>query len=102
MNDDIVDFYLELPKVIGTDNNGNDVVAGVGRFGPYVLCEKRFYSYKKTPFHEITIEDAMEVIEALKNRPKRAFGKSTKKTKQMATKSENNVNYVGFSWPCYS
>ena len=92
LNNDIVDFYIELPKVIGTDNNGNDVVVGVGRFGPYVLCEKRFYSYKKTPFHEITIEDAMEVIDALKNKPKRAFGKSTKKTKQTATKSESNVN----------
>ena len=87
-----MDFYIELPKVIGTDNNGNDVVVGVGRFGPYVLCEKRFYSYKKTPFHEITLEDAMDIIDALKNKPKRAFGKSTKKTKQTVTKSESNVN----------
>lgn len=95
LNDDVLEFYLDLPKKLGFDNDGKEVVAGIGRFGPYILCDKRFYSYKKTPFHEITIEDAMEVIEELKNKPKRAFSKTTKNknTNTTSIKTTENKSY---------
>ena len=57
---------LELPRTIGDDpKTGEEVVAGLGRFGPFVRRGKTFASL---PNHEamwtVTLEQAAELIEA--------------------------------------
>ena len=53
---------FELPKTIGTYRE-DDVVVGIGRFGPYVRNMKKFYSIPKgTEAASITLEEAMELI----------------------------------------
>ena len=69
---EILDFYLSLPLKLGQDDNGNEISTNIGKFGPYVLCDKKFYSYKEKPYHEITLEKAKEAIAAQ--------GKKVKKT----------------------
>ncbi len=54
---------FDFPRLLGTFED-SDVTVGIGRFGPYVLHDKKFVSLKKTddPAH-ITIERAIELIE---------------------------------------
>lgn len=54
---------FDFPRLLGTFED-SDITVGIGRFGPYVLHDKKFVSLKKTddPAH-ITIERAIELIE---------------------------------------
>jgi DNA topoisomerase-1 len=55
---------FQLPRVAGT-HEGLDVTISEGRFGPYVLYDKKFYSLKKDqdPM-TIPLEEAIELINA--------------------------------------
>ena len=55
---------FKLPRIAGTYEN-NDVTISEGRFGPYVLHDKKFYSLKKEqdPM-TITLDEAIELIKA--------------------------------------
>ena len=54
---------FELPKTIGTYRE-DDVVVGIGRFGPYVRNNKKFYSIPKgTEAAAITLEEAIVLID---------------------------------------
>lgn len=77
ITDDIIKFYISLPLKIGKSQDGNDIALGNGKFGPYVVCNKVFHSVKEKPLHEITIEDAIEIISKPK-KPSR-FSKTKKK-----------------------
>lgn len=77
INDDILNFYLELPLLLGKDNNGNDVKVGIGRFGAYILNNGKFYSCKFQPLHEITLSDALGIILDKKDKPKQRFKAKT-------------------------
>lgn len=53
---------FKLPRTLG-DYEGNTVTVGVGRFGPYVRCDKLFVSIPKdTDPMDITLEQAIELI----------------------------------------
>lgn len=54
--------YLSLPRILGTDKDGNDISTNVGRFGPYIQVNKKFYSLKTDDPYTITKERALEVI----------------------------------------
>lgn len=56
---------FELPRVVGTTNDGQEMKANVGRFGPYIQVGKLFVSMKK-PLdpHTITEAEARELYEA--------------------------------------
>lgn len=55
---------FELPRMVG-EFEGHEVVAAIGRFGPYVRHDSKFFSLNKNydPY-TIEIEEAIEVIEA--------------------------------------
>ncbi len=57
---------FKLPRVVGKDENDNEVIANIGRFGPYVKVEGKFYSIKDEDPYTIKIETALEVIAAKK------------------------------------
>lgn len=54
---------FRLPRTLGNDEEGNEIVAKVGRFGPYVQVGKLFVSLKKDddPL-QISLERAKELI----------------------------------------
>jgi len=55
---------FKLPRTVG-EYEGEEVVAAIGRFGPYVRHKGKFYSIGKDfDPHIITIDEAIEVIEA--------------------------------------
>ncbi len=62
---------LSLPREIGVDpDSGKPVRAGLGRFGPYVECNRVFASVASAEdLFEITLEDALERIRNKNKRP---------------------------------
>ncbi|AFH50480.1 DNA topoisomerase I [Ignavibacterium album JCM 16511] len=55
---------FKLPRVVG-EYEGKEVIAGVGRFGPYIKHDNKFISIKKQfDPHTITLDEAIQVIEA--------------------------------------
>lgn len=60
--DDAMELF-KMPRDMG-EFEGNKVVVNIGRFGPYVLHEKKFVSIPKDQDpYEITLEKAIELIE---------------------------------------
>jgi DNA topoisomerase-1 len=54
---------FKLPRVVG-EFEGKDMTAALGRFGPYIRHDSKFYSIKKEQDpHTINAEEAVELIE---------------------------------------
>ena len=70
---------FKLPRVIG-EYEDREVVAAIGRFGPYVRHDGKFYSIKNQfDPHDIEIDEAIDVIEA----KRKADAEKTIKTFEM-------------------
>ena len=53
-----------LPRIVGTTKGGDEIIANIGRFGPYVKAGSTFYSIKEhDPLH-ITEVEARKIIAA--------------------------------------
>ncbi len=65
---------LLLPKTLGTHpGNGKEIKAGLGRFGPFVVCDGDYRSIPKgESIFTITFERALEML----NTPKKGRGKA--------------------------
>jgi len=57
---------LQLPKVLGQDENGNDIKVNIGRFGPYLQIKSEYFSLKEDDPYTITHQRALEVIKELR------------------------------------
>ena len=55
---------FELPREVGTTEDGQVIKANIGRFGPYIQVGKLFVSIKKEDPHTITEETARELYAA--------------------------------------
>jgi len=53
---------FKLPRQLGNSEDGEEVVANVGRFGPYVRYGSKFVSIKDDDPHTITLDRALELI----------------------------------------
>ncbi len=75
---DMALHYLALPRILGPHpTDGVDVIANVGRFGPYVGHERNFRSIKKPldPY-TITLEQALDLL--AQEKKKRGFQRKEK------------------------
>jgi len=72
-----------LPALIGKHPETQaDILVGIGRFGPYLKYEGAFASIPKAyNFMEVTLEEALEILEKKKNAPPRAGGFKAKTKK---------------------
>ena len=55
---------FKLPRVVGQTEDGQDIKANIGRFGPYIQVGKLFVSIKPEDPHSITLEKARELYRA--------------------------------------
>lgn len=51
---------FKLPRIVGTTKDGKEILANIGRFGPYIQVEKTYVSIKPLDPFEITEEEARE------------------------------------------
>jgi len=55
---------FELPRVVGLTEDGQEIKANIGRFGPYIQVGKLFVSIKDEDPRTITLEKALELYAA--------------------------------------
>jgi DNA topoisomerase-1 len=55
---------FELPRVVGTTEDGKEIKANIGRFGPYIQVDKLFVSIKPLDPHDITEKEARDLYAA--------------------------------------
>ena len=55
---------FKLPRILGQNEEGKDVKANIGRFGPYVQVGSTFYSLKEDDPYTIELPRALEIIKA--------------------------------------
>ena len=55
---------FKLPRFVGQTEDGQDIKANIGRFGPYIQVGKLFVSIKPEDPHTITLEKARELYAA--------------------------------------
>src|SRR5690606_36305395 len=55
---------LKLPRLVGQTEDGQDIKANIGRFGPYIQVGKLFVSIKPLDPRDITLEQARELYAA--------------------------------------
>lgn len=71
---------FKLPRLVGTTEDGKDIKANIGRFGPYIQVEKLYVSIKPHDPMKITEEEARELyakkLEAEANKYIQIFDKS--------------------------
>lgn len=62
---------LALPRVLGKHpKTGKDIIANRGRYGPYVGHQKTFVSLKDIDVLDVTLEEAMRMIEEKESKSK--------------------------------
>lgn len=54
---------FQLPRVVGTTDDGKEIKANIGRFGPYIVVDKLFVSIKPLDPHTITEEEARRLYD---------------------------------------
>ncbi|WP_321300668.1 type I DNA topoisomerase [uncultured Sphaerochaeta sp.] len=63
---EIASRYLALPRVLGKDEKGNEVLAQKGKYGPYISCDKKTRKLnrldKDQQLFSITLEEALELL----------------------------------------
>lgn len=77
---DLAVKILSLPRTLGVHpENGKEIVANVGRFGPFVVCDGEYRSLKKgDDVYEIGLERAVELLSEEKSGGRRRGGKVLK------------------------
>lgn len=55
---------FELPRIVGTTEDGKEIKANIGRFGPYIQVDKLFVSIKPLDPHDITLKEALDLYTA--------------------------------------
>ncbi|MEV6493209.1 type I DNA topoisomerase, partial [Actinoplanes sp. NPDC051633] len=64
---------LELPRTIGKDGEGKEIVAANGRYGPYVKRDNDFRSLdSEDKLFTVTLDEALALLAAPKSRQRRA------------------------------
>lgn len=54
-------YAFQLPRLVGQTEDGDDIKANIGRFGPYIQVGKLFVSIKPEDPHTITLDKAREL-----------------------------------------
>jgi DNA topoisomerase-1 len=52
-----------LPRLLGTTDDGKEIKANIGRFGPYIVVDKTFVSIKPLDPHAITLDEAKKLYD---------------------------------------
>ena len=64
---DIIIKYGNLPRNIGNNGTTGDILVNTGKYGPYLSCDGKNFTIKPNMLFEISIEEAIAVMEAKKS-----------------------------------
>ncbi len=90
-----------LPRTIG-QYQGADVTIGAGRFGPYILHNKKYVSLPKTEDpHTVTIETAIELIEQKQQQEQQRHLKKFEEDEKMEVLNGRYGPYIAYDGKNY-
>ena len=92
---------FQLPRTVG-QFEGSDVVIGAGRFGPYVLHNKKYVSLPKSenPL-KVSLETAIELIEQKRQQEKERHIKSFEQDEKMEVLNGRYGPYIAYDGKNY-
>ncbi|MEA3353316.1 MAG: type I DNA topoisomerase [Campylobacterota bacterium] len=64
---------LQLPKVLGVDENGDNVKVNIGRFGPYIQIKSEYFSLKEDDPYTVGLARALEVVKQIREEKAKAL-----------------------------
>lgn len=74
--------YLSLPRILGTHpETGKEIIANIGRFGPYIVHNGDFRSLKKETGNDVYTIELKRALEILKEEKKLSRRERHKKTR---------------------
>lgn len=83
------EVMLSMPRLLGKHpEDGQDVIAGIGRFGPFISHNKKFYSLKNISVYEVTLGEALPLI--VPKDPSEKRGGFKKKTEEKTEKPKKS------------
>ena len=92
---------FKLPRELG-EFEGHKVVVNNGRFGPYVLCNKKYVSIPKTmDVMTVSLEDAMELIEKKRNAEAASHLKTFEEDPKMEIRTGRFGPYIAYDGKNY-
>lgn len=74
-------FLFNLPRVVGNTQNGDEIKANIGRFGPYLQVKTKFYSLKTDDPYTIDLNRALEIIKDIDEEKEKSTIKTFDKEK---------------------
>ena len=90
-----------LPRVIG-QYEGSDVTIGAGRFGPYILHNKKYVSLPKTEDpHTVTLETAIALIEQKQQQEQQRHLKKFEEDEKMEVLNGRYGPYIAYDGKNY-
>ncbi len=82
--------YLSVPRVLGKHpETGEEITAGIGRFGPFIVHDGDFRSLKTDDVYTIELPRALEILAEEKKTRKRTPKKVAKKTAKKTTRKSS-------------
>jgi DNA topoisomerase-1 len=74
---ELIQKWIDLPRSIGTNNDGHELSMGIGRFGPYI---KRVFSDGKIEYRSVPSSVDLAAVDVtvateILSRERRVFGK---------------------------
>ncbi|MDL2241264.1 DNA topoisomerase I, partial [Bacteroidales bacterium OttesenSCG-928-K22] len=93
--EDVMELF-KFPKNVG-NFEGNEMVIGIGRFGPYIRHDSKFYSIPSTDVPlEVTEERAIEIIKAKKEEDNKKLIKGFTENPEMQVLNGRFGPYISF------
>ncbi|RBQ30098.1 type I DNA topoisomerase [Aliarcobacter vitoriensis] len=74
-------FLFTLPRVVGLTENGEEIKANIGRFGPYLQVKTKYYSLKTDDPYTVGETRAKEIIKEIDEAKSKALIKEFAKEK---------------------
>jgi DNA topoisomerase-1 len=92
---------FDLPRTVG-EYNGSEMVAGIGRFGPFIRYEGKFVSIPKqlNPL-SITVEEAIELIEEKRQKDEQRFIKQFEEEPELEIRNGRYGPYIAYKGKNY-
>jgi len=98
---------FKLPRLVGKTDEGEDIKANFGRFGPYIQFKDKtagkvlYQSLKNIDPMDVTLEEALELVEAKRKSEKEKYIKNFRDDPEAKTELQKNIEILKGRWGPY-
>jgi DNA topoisomerase I len=74
-------FLFTLPRILGLNEDGDEIKSNIGRFGPYLQVKTKYYSIKDEDPYTIKLEQALDIMKKIDEEKRKSTIKIFEKDK---------------------